>query len=111
MQLVRRFGGQTRRVVPAISLAAAALVASACSSDPAGSGPVLPGDPPHNPQITRAAFLANINVRTGEIRIAPPQLDSAQNGLLRAASLQDGSGIELSLVGGDVVTLTSSNFV
>jgi hypothetical protein len=111
MQLVRRFGGQTRRALPAISLAAAALVASACSSDPSGSGPVLPGDPPHNPQITRAAFLANVNVRTGEIRIAPPVLDSAQNGLLRASNLSDGSGIELSLVGGDVVTLTSSNFV
>lgn len=110
MQLVRRFGGQGRRVLPAASLAAAVLVASACSSDPSGSGPVLPGDPPHNPQVTRAAFLANVNVRTGEIRIAPPELDSAQQGLLRAASRADGS-VELSLVGGDVVTLTSSNFV
>lgn len=110
MQLVRRFGGQGRRVLPAASLAAAVLVASACSSDPSGSGPVLPGDPPHNPQVTRAAFLANVNVRTGEIRIAPPELDSAQQGLLRASSLADGS-VELSLVGGDVVTLTSSNFV
>lgn len=111
MQLVRRFGGQGRRVFPAAALTAAVLVASACSSDPSGSGPVLPGDPPHNPQVTRAAFLANVNVRSGEIRIAPPELDSAQQGLLRAASVASGQGVELSLVGGDVVTLTSSNFV
>jgi hypothetical protein len=111
MQLVRRFGGQGRRVFPALALTAAALVASACSSDPSGSGPVLPGDPPHNPQITRAAFLADVNVRTGQIRIAPPELDGAQNGLLRANATADGKGVELSLVGGDVVTLTSSNFV
>ena len=111
MQLVRRFGGQTRRVFPAVSLAAAALIASACSSDQSGSGPVLPGDPPHNPQITRAAFLANVNVRTGEIRIAPPELTGTQGSMLRANATPDGQGVELSLVGGDVVTLTSSNFV
>jgi hypothetical protein len=111
MQLVRRFGGHRRRVFPALALTAAALVASACSSDQSGSGPVLPGNPPHNPQITRAAFLADVNVRTGEIRIAPPELTGTQGGLLRANSTADGQGVELSLVGGDVVTLTSSNFV
>ena len=75
---------------------------------------MLPGTPTPNPQITRAAFLADVNVRSGEVKIRAPQLTGTQNGLgalkgeERDANLR---GVEFSLLGGDVVTLTTSNFV
>lgn len=110
MQLVRRFGGQVRRAFPATMLTAAMIVASACGTDQnSGAGPTLPGNPPPNPTITRAAFLADVNARTGEVKIRPPELVGTQGGLIRAND--EGTSVELSLVGGDVVTLTSSNFV
>jgi hypothetical protein len=112
MQLVRRFGGQVRRAFPATVLTAAMILASACGTEQEnGAGPTLPGNPPPNPTITRAAFLADVNARTGEVKIRPPELTGTQGGLLRGASDSDGNSVELSLVGGDVVTLTSSNFV
>jgi hypothetical protein len=110
MQLVRRLGGQARRVLPTSILVAGALLASACSSDNAGSGPVLPGNPPPNPQITRAAFLADVNLRTKTIKITAPTLSTA-DGLGGAAGVRAAaSSVDFSLVGGDVVTLTTSNF-
>ena len=114
MQLVRRLGGQARRVMSVVAIVATAVVAGACSSDNTGAGPVLPGTPQPNPQITRAAFLADVNVRTGEVKIRAPQLTGTQNGLgaLRGEDI-DASlrGVDLSLVGGDVVNITTSNFV
>ncbi len=110
MQLVRRFGGQVRRAFPASVLTAAVIFASGCGSQQDnGAGPVLPGNPPPNPTITRAAFLADVNARTGDVKIRPPELTGTQGGLLRGADANV-SAIDLSLVGGDVVTLTSSNF-
>jgi hypothetical protein len=69
MQLVRRFGGQVRRALPTSMLVAGALFANACSSDSTGAGPIIPGQPTPNPQITKAAFLADVNLRTKTIKI------------------------------------------
>lgn len=111
MKLVRRIGGQVRRAFPASMLTAAMILASACGSNQdSGAGPVLPGNPPPNPTLTRAAFLADVNARTGDVKIRPPELTGTQGGLLRGSE-ESGNSVELSLVGGDVVTLTSSNFV
>ncbi len=74
MQLVRRLGGQARRALPTSILVAGALFANACSSDSTGAGPIIPGQPTPNPQITKAAFLADVNLRTKTIKITPPQL-------------------------------------
>lgn len=110
MQLVSRLGGQVRRAFPASILVAGALFANACSSDSTGAGPIIPGQPTPNPQITKAAFLADVNLRTKTIKITPPQL-TATSGLVKAAAVQaSASSVDFSLVGGDVVTLTTSNF-
>ncbi|MEO8138233.1 MAG: carboxypeptidase-like regulatory domain-containing protein [Gemmatimonadota bacterium] len=109
MQLVSRFGGQVRRALPTSILVAGALFANACSSDSTGAGPIIPGQPTPNPQITKAAFLADVNLRTHTIKITAPKLDTT--GSLRASSIQASPGsVDFSLVGGDVVTLTTSNF-
>lgn len=115
MQLFRRLGLQAKRAFSIGAVGAAMIVASACSSDSTGAGPIIPGNPAPNPQITKAAFLADVNVRTGEVKLRPPQLTGTQNGL-NGAALHGGdidpslSGVDFSLVGGDVVQLTSSNF-
>jgi hypothetical protein len=64
------------------------------------------GLPPGVPTegIARAAFLANVNVTEGSITITAPQ-----RGMAWPASLNAGVG-GLSLVGGDAVLLTTSNF-
>lgn len=114
MQLVRRFGGQVKRTMSVGASVAALVVAAACSSDTTGAGPVIPGNPAPNPTITRAAFLADVNVRTGEVKVRAPQLTGTQNGVgasLKGARIDASlEGIDLSLVGGDVVQLTTSNF-
>ena len=110
MQLVSRFGGQVRRALPTSMLVAGALFANACSSDSTGAGPIIPGQPTPNPQITKAAFLADVNLRTKTIKITPPQL-STTSGLVKASAVRaSSSSVDFSLVGGDVVTLTTSNF-
>ena len=110
MQLVSRFGDQVRRALPTSMLVAGALFANACSSDSTGAGPIIPGQPTPNPQITKAAFLADVNLRTKTIKITPPQL-STTSGLVKASAVRaSSSSVDFSLVGGDVVTLTTSNF-
>ncbi len=110
MQLVSRFGGQARRALPLTILVAGALFANACSSDSTGAPPLIPGQPTPNPQVTKAAFLADVNLRTKTIKISPPELKRT-SGLMAANLSGAGSSVDFSLVGGDVVTLTSSNFV
>ena len=111
MQFVRRFGGQ--RSVTTALLTVAAIVGSACSAD-RGQAPIIPGNPAPNPQITQAAFLADVDVRGGVVKVREPQLKGTQGGLssiVRGSKSPATSSVDFSLVGGDVVTLTSSNFV
>lgn len=111
MQFVRRFGGQ--RSVTTALLTVAAIVGSACSAD-RGQGPIIPGNPAPNPQITQAAFSAEVDVRGGVVKIKEPTLKGTQGGLssiVRGSTSPASSSVDFSLVGGDVVTLTSSNFV
>jgi hypothetical protein len=68
----------------------------------------LPSTPPEVPVgpgtgFARAAFLADVNLRQGRIVITAPTLT------ISAVALRDGE-TDLSLVGGDVVLLTTSNF-
>ncbi len=110
MQFVRRIGGQ--RSVATALLTVAAIVGSACSAD-RGQGPIIPGNPAPNPQITQAAFLADVDVRGGVVKVREPQLKGTQGGLssiVRGSTSPASSSVDFSLVGGDVVTLTSSNF-
>jgi hypothetical protein len=87
------------------STAALLLLAglAGCTAELKYPGDLGPSDPslPPPPGPARAAFLAEVNVRDGVVHILAPEL---QAGLLRT------DDPELSLVGGDAVTLVSSNF-
>src|SRR5262245_44638583 len=114
MNLVRRFGGRAGRRCVATVLSATVVAAIACNSGDKGTGPVLPPSPTPNPSITKAAFLADVNVRTGKITIKAPEVtvNTLSGGAFKGpkginASLE---APDMSLVGGDVVDVTSSNF-
>ena len=114
MNLVRRLGGRVGRRCVATALSATVVAALACNPGDKGTGPVLPPTPTPNPQITKAAFLADVNVRTGKVTIKAPEV--TVNGL-SAGAFTGPKGLnasveapDMSLVGGDVVDVTSSNF-
>lgn len=114
MNLVRRFGGRVGRQYAATVLTATVVAALACSPGDKGTGPVLPPTPTPNPTITKAAFLADVNVRTGKITIRAPEVTvtGLSNGRLTSSRGFNASveAPDWSLVGGDVIDVTSSNF-
>lgn len=92
-----------RRTAGSALLPALLIAGTACApelKDP-GFGP--PTEIPSTGPV-RAAFLAEVDVRGGEVRISAPQV--TLNGMLRAAH----GDPAFSLVGGDAVTLVSANF-
>src|SRR5262245_11911554 len=88
--------------------ALAALIVVACTETQNASGPVLPPPPPDNPQLTKASFIFHVNSRNGAIKIESPSgvvSPNPQTGV--AASI---IGPDYSLLAGDAITLTASNF-
>jgi hypothetical protein len=107
MTLVTRVGRSLTRRPAAMALAVTtALVMGACSSDRGTTGPTLPPNPPGNPQFRQAAFTLDVNSRTGKVVITPPQ----KNTTTLAPGLMNGPDIQRSILAGDVVNLTASNF-
>ncbi|MDX2121374.1 MAG: carboxypeptidase-like regulatory domain-containing protein [Gemmatimonadota bacterium] len=73
-----------------------------CTAELRTVGPTGPPELPA-PGFARAAFLADVDVIVGRIRITSPEI--VTTGLSRV-----GRGPDLSLIGGDAVLLTTSNF-
>ncbi len=92
---------------------AATMVALAACSDsaPASVDPVLPGNPPIPTQYRGAAFIMDVSAVRKTVRVTAPTTGIASR--LSAASLNLGvnSGPQYSLLGGDVIDLSTSNFV
>ncbi|MEO8295734.1 MAG: hypothetical protein ABI613_09480, partial [Gemmatimonadota bacterium] len=109
MKSARSVGWALARRPAALAMTVAlALGFGACSSDRGTTGPELPPNPPTNPQFRQAAFILDVNARTGKVSITPPKKDSTING-----SAQRGAGLggpQRSILAGDVVNLTASNF-
>ncbi len=100
---------RTRRLVGRRVLAAvAAFGLAACAVQEKAAGPVLPPAPPDNPQLVRAAFIFHVNTTTGLVDISAPQV--TVNGFTPAATRSGPGGPSFSLIGGDAINLTASNF-
>jgi hypothetical protein len=97
---------------------AVAVVLGACGqeSDPVET-PVLPPNQPGNPELTASAFIFDIDVKGGEVKV----LDAATRGTVSAlrseerpsGKLANGRsllGPDFSIVGGDVVELVTTAF-
>jgi hypothetical protein len=97
-------------------VASVAALAVACGGDRSTTGPRLPGNPPPNPAIQSAAFIADVNLRTGRIKISVPTGSYAPStGLLpggtgRFGKPGTGGGPYGSIITGDVIELTASNY-
>jgi hypothetical protein len=87
----------------------------------AGTGPQLPGNPPSNPQLKQAAFILDVNTSTREVKISPPTakvslsqvapLGNGSYGNLKPSLSQQGiQGPDFSILAGDAVQLTASNY-
>lgn len=84
------------------------LVAAACSGTDSAAGPRLPQEPSNAPQLRKAAFIADINMRTGRISITAPTGKQVDGPTL---SLRGGSDDpQLSILAGDAITLIPSNY-
>ncbi|MBK6778182.1 MAG: carboxypeptidase regulatory-like domain-containing protein [Gemmatimonadetes bacterium] len=95
---------RSRRPATALALLLASLVLG-CTAELKTLGPYGIPEVPEVPAsgVARAAFLAEVNVRTGRIRISAPS-----TGLGGVEDLAD--DLSLSLLGGDATLLTTSNF-
>ncbi len=96
-------GALTRALVGTLAFA------GACSSGDTPVGPRILREPPSNaPTMRKAAFVADVNMRTGHIKISEPTA-AQQDG--PSLSLSGGSGgPDLSILAGDAITLIASNF-
>jgi hypothetical protein len=98
-----RVGARTQTV--RILAALAALTFGACEPATNNYGPVLPPPPPDNPQLTRAAFIFHVNTQTHQISIEAPSGTVAPNPQPSIIP-----GLNFSLIAGDGITLTASNY-
>lgn len=99
-----------------VLLSSVAALAVACGGERGTTGPRLPGNPPPNPQIQSAAFIADVNLRTGRIKISEPLSNfSPSAGLFggtgRGKPGTDPGGPPRSIIAGDVIELTASSYV
>lgn len=109
MTLVTRVGRSLTRRPAAMALAVTtALVMGACSSDRGTTDPTLPPNPPGNPQFRQAAFILDVNTRTGQVVITPPKKPTTSADVGNGP--QGGPPIQRSILAGDVVLMTASNF-
>jgi len=74
------------------------------------AGPILPPNPPENPMLSRAAFVFRVNTSTHEVNITAPDVTVNPGAAPVSAVSADLIGPDFSLVAGDVITLTASNY-
>lgn len=107
MQSISQFG----RRVAAISATAALVVLGACSADtPASVSPVLPGNPSIPTQYRGAAFIMDVSALKKTVKITAPSATISSRSSA-SLNLNVADGPQMSLLGGDAVDLTASNFI
>jgi hypothetical protein len=105
MAVATRRARLTRRIATTVT-ALAAVFASACAGEKSPAEPVLPGTGPVS-EFKPLAFVADVNTRTGEIRISSPTQSTKDAPNLSIGGEQ---GPALSLLGGEAVRLIPSNY-
>ena len=116
MLRIRRTGRRGGRLRTGLLAGVAVAVATvACDGNRTVTQPNLPGNPGSNPQIRSAAFLMDVNTRTGEVKITAPTAGSVDglnlsDGLNFSEASPDFPRPSFSILAGDVVELTASGF-
>lgn len=97
----------TRTIMAGALTTLSTLTACSKSAD-STTGPSIPIEPANAPQLRKAAFVADVDMRTGKISITAPS-GATLNG--PSLSLSGGtSGPSLSILAGDAITLVASNY-
>jgi len=105
MTVTTRRPSLTRRLTTAL-FAVTSLLTTACATERAVSGPSLPGNSPVS-QFKPAAFIADVNLRTGKVVITDPTVGTSGRPTL---SIGGEERPNLSLLGGEAVRLVPSNY-
>lgn len=114
MQSGFRGGRLSVRRVAGVLLTALAVGVSACEKGgDVTEPPVLPPNPPLNPAVGTAAFIFDVDVRKGTVKVTSPSVTLPS--LRQATRLREGMsasvvGPDYSLVGGDVIELVTGAF-
>jgi hypothetical protein len=110
-----RVGTPLGRTASRAALLLTAATFAACNIEQGTTGARFPDNPGSNPQFRNAAFIADVNMRTGEIKviapittITPGAPSSSMSPMMMNSS--SGPGINYSILAGDVVELTTSAF-
>lgn len=89
-----------------------ALALGACSDSSTSATPDVPEEPSLPPAVRQAAFVFDVDMRKQSVNVLAPNGASVGSLSLRDGSLRTsgGRGPDLSILAGDVVELTTSNF-
>lgn len=105
--------GAVRRAFAAIAATTVTLLA-ACSGGDGGSNepPVLPPDGGQNPTFRKAAFIFDVNLRKGTVRVSPPEakLDLSVVKLGQGTANNQADDPSYSILSNDVIEISTSNF-
>lgn len=106
-------GRWTTRPLARTLLLGAVFALGACSGgDKQVAGPDLPTEPPLNPAFKKASFIFDVNLRTRQVRVTQDQGATSITGpgFSLSGSGPGPSGPNFSILAGDVVQLSTSNF-
>lgn len=104
--MTSRFLTRTNRVALAC-VTLATLAVSACDQEPV-VGPLVAPEPPDNPEIVSAAWVADVNRLTGEVSITAPTSGYDPSILSDFFGLEAGHP-DFSILAGDVVNILAQN--
>jgi hypothetical protein len=114
MQSTRRAGPAWLGIIPRVVVGTVALTALACGRGEQGAGPNLPGEPPPNPQFSKAAYIFDVNTARRTVNITAP--NGATFSTVLPSNGKPGPSLSIqappsfSIVAGDVALLTVSNY-
>ena len=107
MQFTMKPAGIWGRRASAALAAVLAIAASACSSGESATapteGPTLPGSPIQVPVLRQSAFVFDVDVRNGRVRVTEPGAPVLRGG-------KGSNGQNLSILSNDVIAVQTSNF-
>jgi hypothetical protein len=111
MQLQSSLGQRlARRWTAALITTAAAGLIGCQSGDQTGTTPTLPQDPGGNPGLKQSAFIFDVDTRSGTVTVSQPIKNLTMGSAIAQGAIRGPAGISYSILAGDAITLTTSNF-
>jgi hypothetical protein len=98
----------------AVFTAALTGLAACSGGEQGGTSPILPPDGGGNPGLKQSAFVFDVDTRTGQVKVTEPTknvtLGGGSEGGAGMSYSRQGGDVNFSILAGDAITLTTSNF-